>query len=168
MEAWKAIPDYEMYEVSNEGRIRKWLKTSKTWKEIIPRVYKNNPYKMFTVSKACKPTKLYLHRILAQLFIPNDNLKENKNVCFKDGLCQNTELSNLYWSNQDKRMKRRKKEGKYAAVSYNTKLTALDVQTIRWIRHHKAMTYKELAVYYGVHPWTIYACTNRLTWKNVK
>ena len=168
MEIWKPVPGYEMYEVSNEGRIRKWLKTSQRWRDIKPTVYRNNPYKMFTVCRNAKPTKLYLHRILAQLFIPNDNPSEHTDVCFLDGLCTNTALNNLYWSNQDKRMKRRQAEGKYESISHNSKLTPVDVATIRWMRHHKAMSYKELAKYYGVHPWTIYACVKGITWKSVE
>jgi hypothetical protein len=168
MEVWKSVPDYEMYEVSNEGRIRRWLKTSKTWRYIEPTTYSNAPYKMFTVSKNAQSTKRYLHRILAQLFIPNDNPSVNIDVCFKDGNIANTDLQNLYWSNQDARMKRRLAEGKYDPTSFNSKLTAVDVATIRWMRHHKTMSYKELAEYYGVHPWTIYACVKGITWKSVK
>jgi hypothetical protein len=167
-EIWKPVPDYEMYEVSDQGRIRKWLKTSKTWKPINSTTYKNAPYKMFTVCRHRKPTKLYLHRILAQLFLPNDNPDLNPDVCFKDGNIANTTLSNLYWSNQDARMKRRLAEGKYENVSHNCKLTKLDVMTIRWMKHHKVMSYKELAKYYGVHPWTIYACVKGITWKGVE
>lgn len=168
-EIWKAVPGYEAYEVSNLGNIRRWNLARTKSREIIPTTYSNAPYKMFSVSKKGKPTKVYLHRVLATLFVPNNNPKEYTDVCFKDGLCTNTEVSNLYWSNQKERMGRRKAEGKYDDNGCgNAKLDRLAVATIRWMRHHKAMTYKELAEYYGVHPWTIYACVNGITWKNVK
>jgi hypothetical protein len=35
-EIWKAIPEFEMYEVSDQGRIKRWKKIKKEWKEILP------------------------------------------------------------------------------------------------------------------------------------
>ena len=167
-EIWKEIPNYEMYEVSNLGNVRRWNLTRTKFREIVPKAWGNNRYLMFTVCKHRKATKVYLHRILAQLFLPNDNPKELTDVCFTDNVCTNTDLSNLYWSNQDQRMKRRKAEGKYDPNLCNAKLTPLDVITCRWMKTHKAMTYKELAKYYNVHPWTIYACVKRITWKHIE
>jgi hypothetical protein len=168
IEEWKQVPDYEMYEVSNLGGIRRWNVNGTKCKEILPTCWSNAPYYMFTVSKNRKSTKLYLHRVLATLFVPNDKPKKYKNVCFKDGNIANIELSNLYWSNQKERMGRRKAEGKYLSCTRNAKLTELDVLTIRWASHNKTMTHKELAKYFNVHPWTIYACVNRVTWKHIK
>jgi hypothetical protein len=167
-EIWKAVPAYEMYEVSNLGNVRRWNLARTKFREIVPKAFGKNPYLMFTVCKNRKATKIYLHRILAQLFLPNDNPKELTDVCFLDGVRTNTDLSNLYWSNQDQRMKRRKAEGKYDPNKGNAKLSKLDVATIRWMKHHKAMSYKQLAVYYNVHPWTIYACVKGITWKSVQ
>jgi hypothetical protein len=167
MEEWKQVPGYEAYELSNLGNIRRWNLAKTKARQILARSFRNNDYLMFTVSKDAKATKVYLHRMLAQLFVPNDNPKEKPDVCFLDNNRANVTIENLYWSNQKERMGRRKAEGKYD-IKGNAKLTKIDVATIRWMRHHKAATYKELAVYYGVHPWTIYACTNGITWKSVK
>jgi hypothetical protein len=171
-EIWKSIPDYEMYEVSNKARVRRWNVSGTKSREITPKAWGINPYLMFTVCKSRKPTKLYLHRILAQLFLPNDNPRENIDVCFKDGVCTNTDLSNIYWSNQDLRMKRRKAEGKYENVSHNAKLSEDQVREIRsrWFNRlwTPCPTQGNLAKEYGVHPWTIHACIKRITWKNVK
>lgn len=168
LEEWKAVPNYEMYEVSSLGSIRRWNIDRTKSKEILPTSWSNAPYFMFTVCKHRKPTKLYLHRVLATLFVPNDKPKENTHVCFKDGNIANVEVSNLYWSNQKERMGRRLAEGNYVGKTGNRKLCKIDVLTIRWMVHHKAMTYKELAAYFGVHPWTIYACVKGYTWKHVK
>jgi hypothetical protein len=169
MEEWKTVPGYETYRISNTGRVQRWKVVKKEWKEITPTCYQNNKYLMFTVSKNGNAVKLYLHRVLADLFVPNDNPKEFTDVCFKDGLCTNLSIENLYWSNQKERMGRRKAEGKYdGEVCGNAKLSKLDVVTIRWMKHHKAMSYKELAAYYNVHEWTIYACVKGLTWKHVQ
>jgi hypothetical protein len=172
MEEWKQIPDYEMYEVSNLGQVRRWNKAGTKFKEITPKAWGNNPYLMFTVCKHRKPTKIYFHRILAQLFLPNDNPKEFTDVCFKDNVCTNTDLSNLYWSNQDLRMKRRKAEGKYENISYNAKLSEDQVREIRsrWTNRSwsPCPTQGKLAQEYGVHHWTIHACIKRITWKSIQ
>jgi len=171
-EIWKAVPEYEMYEVSDQGRVRRWKISKQEWKEVKTTTYNNAPYAMFTVSKKGEHTKLYLHRILATLFVPNDNPKEFIDVCFTDGKITNTVASNLYWSNQKERMGRRKQEGKYHTEGHNTKLTEQDVKDIRskWQNRilEPCMTHKEFAVHYGVHPWSIYACIKRITWKHVQ
>ena len=169
IEEWKQVPNYENYEVSNLGSIRRWNIDRTKNKEIIPSSWSNAPYFMWTVSKNGKYTKLYLHRVVATLFVHNDKPLENTHVCFLDGNIANVDASNLYWSNQKERMGRRQKEGKYlGGQRRNAKLTELDVKTIRWARHHNTMTAKELATYFGVHSWTIYACVKRYTWKHVK
>lgn len=169
MEEWKSVPGYENYQISNTGKIQRWKVTKKQWKDIKPTTCKNNKYLMFTVSRNGNAVKLYLHRVLCALFVPNDNPKEKVDVCFKDGNTANTSIENLYWSNQKERMGRRKAEGKYDENACgNAKLSKLDVMTIRWMKYHKAMSYRELAEYYGVHPWTIYACVKGLTWKNIQ
>ena len=172
MEQWKPVPEFEMYEVSDQGRIRRWKVIKKEWKEVKTTSYSNAPYKMFTVSKDGSPTKLYLHRILGTLFVPNDNPKEFIDVCFKDGNIANTIASNLYWSNQKERMGRRKKEGKYHTEGHNAKLTEENVREIRskWMNRiwEPCETQAEMARHYGVHPWSIYACIKRITWKHVQ
>jgi len=172
MENWKAIPEFEMYEVSDQGRVRRWKKIKKEWKDVKSTSYRNNKYLMFTVSKNGDFTKLYLHRIIGQLFIPNDNPKEFTDICFTDGVCTNTIASNLYWSNQKERMGRRKKEGKYHKDGYNAKLTEQDVRDIRnkWMNRiwEPCESQAQMAKHYGVHPWSIYACIKRITWKHIQ
>ena len=168
-EIWKEVPDYESYDVSTLGGIRRWNIARTRNKEIFATTCSNAPYKMFTVSKHAKYTKLYLHRIIATLFVANKKPLENTHVCFKDGNIANTIASNLYWSNQKERMTRRKKEGGYKGSKVpHAKLSKIDVLTIRWMDHHKAMSHKEMAEYFGVHRWTIYACVKRITWKHIK
>jgi hypothetical protein len=127
---------------------------------------------MFTVSKNGDFTKLYLHRVLATLFVANDNPKEFVDVCFKDGNITNTVASNVYWSNQKERMGRRKKEGKYNTEGYNAKLTEQDVRDIRTKWHNRIWepceSQAQMAKHYGVHSWSIYACIKRITWKHVQ
>ena len=172
MEQWKAVPEFEMYEVSDQGRVRRWKKIKQEWKDVKTTTYSNAPYKMFTVSKNGDHLKLYLHRVIATLFVANDNLKENHDVCFTDGNITNTIASNLYWSNQKERMGRRKQEGKYHTGGLNAKLTEQDVKDIRTKWHNRIWepceSQAKMAKHYGVHPWSIYACIKRITWKHIQ
>jgi hypothetical protein len=112
---------------------------------------------------------MYLHRCVATLFVHNDKPLENTHACFLDGNIQNVKASNLYWSNQKDRMARRSKEGGYqGSKTPHAKLSKIDVITIRWMDHHKTMSHREMAEYFGVHRWTIYACVKRITWKHIK
>lgn len=166
MEQWKPIPGYENYELSNKGNIRK-EKANGEYRSIRATCcHGKNPYFMFTLCRNAVLRKVYLHRVLADLFLPNDNPQENPDVCFKDGNVHNVQLSNLYWSNQKARMGRRKAEGGYEGYTSNHKLSVEDVIEIRRLK--ATTTYNKLAEMYNVHPWTIFACIKGYTWKHIK
>jgi hypothetical protein len=166
IEEWKQIPGYENYEISNEGLIRKEKPNGEYFYLKCSCCYEKNAYYMFTVSKKARLRKLYLHRVLADLFLPNDNPSENPDVCFKDGNVHNVQLSNLYWSNQKARMGRRKAEGGYEGYTSNHKLSVEDVRKIRELK--PTMSYRKLAEMYNVHQWSIFACVKRITWKHIE
>jgi len=169
-EAWKPIPDYEMYEVSNKSRVRR-LNRNGGYKIIIPGYWQNAPYLMFSVCSGGIMSKLYLHRCVAQLWVPNPNPKEFNAVCFRDGDKYNVSIQNLYWSNQTQRMKRRLDEGRYIGET-NRKLTEEDVIEIREIWNNRnqpgAMSQAKMSKHFNVHPWTIWSVCNYKTWKHVK
>jgi hypothetical protein len=91
-EVWKRIEGYNCYEISNHGRIR-------STKGIKPRLLRLNRnkggYVMVTLSKNNKPRHFYLHRLLAQAWIPNpDDLPLVRHL---DDVKTNNNLSNLAW-----------------------------------------------------------------------
>lgn len=65
-EIWKPIKGYEgLYEVSNFGRIRRYLQLNTN----------NKGYKHITLIKDNKKTDVSIHRLVAEAFLPNpDNL----------------------------------------------------------------------------------------------
>ena len=92
-EIWKNIFDFIGYQVSNFGRIRS-LKTYKILKQYNHR----NGYMFVSLSHHGKHFNLYIHRLVAEAFIPNpDNLPE---VNHKDENPSNNNVNNLEWCNR--------------------------------------------------------------------
>lgn len=74
MEVWKDIEGYEgLYQVSSEGRVKS-LNYKRTGKErILKPVKNNNEYLRVQLWKNNKGKNHYIHRLVAEAFIPNDD-----------------------------------------------------------------------------------------------
>ena len=98
MEHWKAIAGYEeIYEVSDLGRVR----SLKFWKEKILKPQKDKGgYLHVGLSKDGQIKHTYVHRLVAEAFIPNPQGLETVN--HKDEDKTNNSVANLEWmSNKD-------------------------------------------------------------------
>lgn len=96
METWKAIAGYEgLYEVSDQGRVKS-LDYNHTglYKILKP---KNNGCGYFQVGlyKDGHAKQLFVHRLVAEAFIPNPNNLDTIN--HKDEVKTNNAASNLEW-----------------------------------------------------------------------
>ena len=91
MEEWKEVPDYEgLYEVSNTGNVRSLIKN-----KIIKGFINRCGYKLVGLSKNGISKWFQVHRLVAQVFIPNpDNLPM---VNHKDEDKNNNRVENLEW-----------------------------------------------------------------------
>ena len=91
-EIWKEVKGFDGYLVSNLGRV----KSLKHKGEHIMSAYTGKiGYKVFTFTRNKKIVIVYLHRLLAEAFIPNpDNKKVIDHI---DGCRTNNDLSNLRW-----------------------------------------------------------------------
>ena len=105
-EIWKAIViekngiiyDYTgLYEVSNLGRVRSlnYRRTGKI-KVLRPRNNGNNYLKIY-LSKDRERETFYIHRIVAKVFLLNDNPTEKIEVNHKDFDRTNNRVDNLEW-----------------------------------------------------------------------
>lgn len=94
-EIWKSIPDFPNYMVSNLGNVKS-LNFGRMNKEKILKPHINTyGYYQAHLSKNGKHYYFYIHRLVAQAFIPNpDNLPQ---VNHKDEDKINNAVSNLEW-----------------------------------------------------------------------
>lgn len=88
-EVWKEINDIPNYEVSNLGNIR----SKKTLRKLKCGLVRGYPHIDLYNSKGRK--NYYIHRLVAELFIPNPNNLPQVN--HKDGNKLNNSVDNLEW-----------------------------------------------------------------------
>lgn len=94
-EQWKDIEGYDgMYQVSDLGRVRS--KKYGDWRVL--RVQKHNcGYLKVSLHKDTKQKSVYVHRLVAQAFIPNDDKRKTIINHIDDSDKQNNRVSNLEW-----------------------------------------------------------------------
>lgn len=108
-ELWKPITNWEsMYEISNLGRVKRlervctYIRNNslihKHIKEIVYN-YKSStkPYILVTLKGEGRVEVIYLHRLVANHFIINDDIKHKTQVNHKDGDKHNNIVTNLEW-----------------------------------------------------------------------
>lgn len=103
MEQWKNIKNYEgFYQISNLGKVKSiTFRNNKTTfkREKILKVYDNgNGYLYVSLSKNNKRKNHYIHRLVAEQFLINNNSKPTIN--HKDYNTHNNNAKNLEWCTQ--------------------------------------------------------------------
>lgn len=100
MEIWKRIKDFNEYEVSNKGRVRRWhrwpnKKGEMTYTMLKPNKLNKKNYYLIRLYKDAKQYAFLLHRIVAQTFIENPNNLPIVMHLDDNGL--NNSVDNLKW-----------------------------------------------------------------------
>lgn len=97
-EIWKDIKGYEgLYQISNLGRVKSFSRAgTRTKKErILKTRFSYKGYERINLSKEDIDKTHFIHRLVAQAFIPNPyNYKE---INHKDENSRNNKVSNLEW-----------------------------------------------------------------------
>ncbi len=97
-DVWKTIPDtFGLYSVSSDGRIKRGNKVLKH--------QKTRGYHIVSLSIKGKEINKYVHRLVAENFIPNPNNK--KQVNHRDGNKDNNCVFNLEWVTQSENQRHR-------------------------------------------------------------
>lgn len=102
-EEWKTIKDFPNYEVSNTGKVRS-LNYNNTGKvrELKPRDA-GNGYLSVGLCRNGKQKSIKLHRLVAELFIPN--IRNKLEINHKDGNKANNAADNLEWVSRSENQK---------------------------------------------------------------
>jgi hypothetical protein len=107
-EAWKPVVGYEgIYEVSSLGRVRmlrRMRSDGRTYPERIARVKPlTTGYLNMSLYKGGKEVRAFVHRLVAEAFIPNPESKPCIN--HKDGNRSNNAVENLEWCTQSENIR---------------------------------------------------------------
>lgn len=97
-EEWRDVGGYEgLYQVSNLGRVKSLEKMRGAFpqKEMIKKQFYSNGYLRCQLHKNGKSRKIFVHRLVAEAFIPNPNNKPQ--VDHIDRNRSNNNIQNLRW-----------------------------------------------------------------------
>ena len=136
-EIWKEIKGYPNYQVSNMGRVKR-LSTGyyrRTEKILKPQL-QNNGYLHIKLSQKDKTKCILVHRLVAQVFIPNPNNLPQVNHINEDKT--DNRVENLEWCTQkyninygngiSKRVKTNKENGTYKKIGeINSKIRSKSI-----------------------------------------
>ena len=112
MEEWKTLERIPKYEVSNYGKIR----STKNGKVKLLKVCVNNwGYELVCLSDGKKRYTSYIHRLVAEVFIPTTN--KALVVNHKDKNKKNNTVNNLEWTTVMENMWHRDDTEKYLKTS---------------------------------------------------
>lgn len=163
-EIWKTINGYTDYHISNYGNIKSFNQNKE-------RILKpnDNGYGYLSVFLCLhnKRHKFYIHRLVAQTFIPNTNNKQEVN--HKDGNKQNNRVDNLEWCTSSENHKHAFNLGLQSLYGENhtqSKLTENNVLVIHGLCL-SGMKQKEIGIIYNISQSHVYNIVNGKRWNHL-
>lgn len=172
-EQWKTIKGYKsFYDVSNFGRVRGW-RNGRYGRRIKPRIKKLtlNPYGYYQTGIRIngKSTNFYVHRLVAEAFIPNPENKPEVNHIDCDKI--NNRADNLEWCTHEENLIHASKMGvlKGRMIGEDvpaSKLKEKDVISIRDL-YHKGFLQKDIAKKFNVSKSLISKVVRKDIWKHI-
>ena len=97
---WKPIVGYEgLYEVSDQGEVRRILKSGKTR---LMKPYGGSKYYTLCLSNKCAKKTVNVHQLVANAFL--EKPKDAEEINHKDGNKKNNKVENLEWVTQQQNL----------------------------------------------------------------
>lgn len=153
-EIWKDIAGYDgLYQVSNFGNVYSFKRN----KQLKPSKQKIGGYMVIGLSKENKPKQHYVHRLVAEHFIPNSNhLPEVNHIKVIDGKTDKSDNSvgNLEWSSHANNMKHAAENGLMINAGNKAALSLKQKEKILAL-YNSGLTQMKIAEIFGVTQVTI-------------
>ena len=125
-EIWKVIPDSnERYQVSNYGRVKSFAYNKKDGR--ILNCFVINGFKQVQINTKKKKQKFYVHKLVAQVWIPKPS-DAHSFVTHLDRNLKNNHISNLEWHTRETLTKKHRKFGNRKNIIRNSKLNESDIR----------------------------------------
>ena len=173
----KHIKNYNNYLICEDGNVislplRQW--NGKSWwtskeRTLKPTILKIG-YKAVVLHKNKKGKTTYIHRLLAEHFIPNPLNK--KQVNHKDGNKLNNSLLNLEWVTHKENIQHAFKNGFMKIVGSMGEKNGsakLDTKLVKEIRNKKGkQTLKKTAIEFNISISNVWAIQNLKIWTHIK
>lgn len=170
MEEWKTIPDYEDFEASTLGRIRRRLpggsNSSHVGRLRTPQAHETG-YLYIAIREDGKTKNLYIHKLILLAFCgpPSDG----QECAHFDGNKHNNRLENLRWATrtENSRDKIRHGTSRRGLLNPMRKLSPSKVKRIRALLG-KNKTYREISAKFSVSQSTIWKISSGKCWGHVQ
>lgn len=145
-EIWKPIKGYEgLYEVSNLGRVRSFHPHRKVKYKILNPIEMNIGYYKVTLYSKLKKEQKYIHKLVAETFIPNP---KNFNVINHiNGNKKDNNVENLEWCTQKHNMEQAFNMG--LVGNFQRGKLGKESQNRKIIKQIQLGTNKTLNMFYG-------------------
>ena len=162
VEAWRDIPDWPGYQVSDQGRVS----SSQPWRGSDYRILRpgdnGRGYEFVHLWRDGHKQRFYVHRLVAAAFLgpPPDGLDVNH----KNGKKADNRLANIEYVTKSENAMHARVELKRRP---NCRLTADQVRGIRTRYEKGETTHKALADELGVAEETVRLAVSRQTWRHI-
>ena len=148
MEVFKDIEGYEsLYRVSNLGNVIGLKRDNLLKVDVVTR--KAVSYARVTLCKDGITSRFYIHRLVAQTFLPNPDNKPFVNHIDNNGL--NNASSNLEWCTASENMQHSAKQGRQQLTQANITQAAVVAGYARYISLWKRKLGERFIAYYPAH-----------------
>lgn len=172
-EKWKEVKGYEdIYEVSSLGRVRRVCKTKYRY---ISLCEDGRGYLLFNLCKNKTKKATRVHRLVAETFIANPFFYPQVN--HKNGIKTDNRVDNLEWVTPEQNCKHARENGLQKTNGFKrqpgeangfSKLKDEQVIEIRRKYTEEKLTYKQIALEYGIHYSTVGYIIQRKRWAHIK